>query len=102
MSAGDHNGRHLGDGPLMHSRRWLAGLVSAALVAGTPLCADDEPPASPPKTDEEPASPPRLLEQVTVTAARTDTRIGSTPASVAVLPRAALAVTAAPTGVAAR
>ncbi len=81
----------------MHSQRWLAGLVSAALVAGTPLCADDEPPASPPKTDEEPASPPRLLEQVTVTAARTDTRIGSTPASVAVLPRASLAVTAAPT-----
>ena len=71
--------------------------MSAALLAVTPVCADDEPPGSPPRTDEEPASPPRLLEQVTVTATRSDTRIGSTPASVAVLPRAALAVTAAPT-----
>jgi outer membrane receptor protein involved in Fe transport len=34
---------------------------------------------------------------VTVTATRSDTRIDNTPASVAVLPRAALAVTAAPT-----
>jgi len=40
---------------------------------------------------------PRLVDQVTVTATRGDTRAGESPASVAVLDRTALDVTAAPT-----
>jgi outer membrane receptor protein involved in Fe transport len=42
-------------------------------------------------------SRPRLVDQVTVTAARSDTRTGDTPGSVAVVDRTALDVTAAPT-----
>jgi outer membrane receptor protein involved in Fe transport len=48
-------------------------------------------------TGDAEAAPPRLVEQVTVTATRGEARVGDTPASVAVLSRAALDVTAAPT-----
>jgi outer membrane receptor protein involved in Fe transport len=48
-------------------------------------------------SDEAEPPPPRLVEQVTVTATRGEARVGDTPASVAVLSRAALDVTAAPT-----
>ena len=44
--------------------------------------------------DEAAKVPPRLAEELTVTAAREPTRIADTPASVAILPQAALAVSA--------
>jgi outer membrane receptor protein involved in Fe transport len=53
--------------------------------------------AAAPSQDEPSSDLPRLEEQVTVTATRTDTPVGDTPASVAVVSRPALDVTAAPT-----
>ena len=95
MPAG-HGGRpHPGHGPLRDRppsvRSALASLAAAGrllavLVASAPLQADDEP--------EE--APPRLAEQVTVTAARGEARVGGTPASVAVVVRPALEATASP------
>lgn len=70
----------------------LATAASALAVPGHA----EESNAEGPGTPEEP-KPPCLSEQVTVTAARADARVGDTPASVAVLPRPALEVTAAPT-----
>ena len=74
-----------GDGALIARRplrtalaAWLAGAVSVAAQ------------------DEAAKEPPRLAEEVLVTAAREETRVGDTPASVAVLPQAALRVTASP------
>jgi outer membrane receptor protein involved in Fe transport len=46
--------------------------------------------------DEPSPRPPRLVEEITVTAARGETRVADTPASVALLQEAALRVTAAP------
>lgn len=97
MPAGHVDGRPHGESPLIHPRPWLAGGMAVALLVASPLWAEDESPEPPAKADEKKPSPPRLLDQVTVTAARGDTRIGNTPASVAVLRGAALAVTAAPT-----
>ncbi|MEE8217338.1 MAG: TonB-dependent receptor [Vicinamibacteria bacterium] len=76
-------------------RHALRGAALAVLLGAASLYAQDGEGDAPPDAPE--ITRPRLLDQVTVTAARSDTRIGSTPASVAVLPRAALAVTAAPT-----
>jgi outer membrane receptor protein involved in Fe transport len=45
-------------------------------------------------TQDAAKEPPRLAEELTVTAAREPTRIADTPASVAILPQAALGVTA--------
>ena len=63
----------------------------AALLACAALAAEDPKPQEP-----TPAEPPRLTEELTVTAAREPTRIADTPASVAILPREGLLVTAAP------
>ncbi len=73
-------------GPRDPGRRPLRRAASAAALVLLPIAvlADDE------------AKPPRLEEQVTVTAARSEARLADTPASVAVLPRAALDATAAP------
>jgi outer membrane receptor protein involved in Fe transport len=73
-------------GPRDPGRRPLRRAASAAALVLLPIAvlADDE------------AKPPRLEEQVTVTAARGEARLADTPASVAVLPRAALDATAAP------
>jgi outer membrane receptor protein involved in Fe transport len=79
----------------------LAVVLAASAAAQSP----EEAGASAPPAGEEavasdkgPSSaPPRLEERVTVTATRTDTPLGDTPASVAVVSRAALDVTAAPT-----
>jgi outer membrane receptor protein involved in Fe transport len=67
--------------PLLLASFAAAGLLPAQEIA-TP----------PPR----PVDPTRLVEQVTVTAAREETRIADTPASVAVLGRDALRVTASP------
>ncbi|MFI4943946.1 MAG: hypothetical protein ACHP85_11820, partial [Burkholderiales bacterium] len=63
----------------------------AALLACAAITAEDPKPQQP-----TPAEPPRLTEELTVTAAREPTRIADTPASVAILPREELLVTAAP------
>ena len=63
----------------------------AVLLACAALAADDPAPQDP-----APAEPPRLTEELTVTAAREATKIADTPASVAILPREGLLVTAAP------
>jgi len=62
--------------------------LAAGLACAASLAAQD---ASTPDAAKE---PPRLAEELTVTAAREPTRIADTPASVALLPRAALEVTA--------
>ena len=64
----------------------LAAAPAAAQAPGAPQ--GEAPPADPP--------PPRLDEQVTVTATRGESRLGDAPVSLAVLPRAALDVSAAP------
>jgi outer membrane cobalamin receptor len=63
----------------------------AVLLACAALAADDPQPQ-----DAAPAEPPRLREELTVTAAREAAKIADTPASVAILPRDGLLVTAAP------
>jgi outer membrane receptor protein involved in Fe transport len=71
------------DGALITPRALRTGLAAWLAFAGSVSA-----------QDEVAKEPPRLTEQVTVTAAREATRIGDTPASVAVLPQAALRVTA--------
>ena len=76
-------------GALITRGSWLAALAAASrapccLGAGRPRPATPRP------------APPRLAEELTVTAAREQTRIADTPASVAILPRAALDATASP------
>ena len=61
-------------------------MAIVALACAVSLSAGDEPQDV----------PPRLAERVTVTAARGETRVSGTPASVAVLPRPALEATASP------
>jgi outer membrane receptor protein involved in Fe transport len=84
-----HGGRpRPGDGPLTPRPPAvpLAAFGLAALLAGeAALSADDGPEDA----------PPRLAEQVTVTAARGESKVGGTPASVAVVARPALEATAA-------
>ena len=104
MPAGDGGARDTGERPLSLARA-AGGLLVVGLlarVAGpapSPAWAEppvpDEPPAAAPARAE--ATPPRRAEQVTVTATRQPSRIEDAPASVAVLPRAALDATAAPT-----
>ncbi len=74
-----------GDRALTRRGFVLEALVFA-LASATALAAQDPPPQE----------PPRLAEEVTVTAAREPARISDTPASVALVPSAALGVTAAP------
>jgi outer membrane receptor protein involved in Fe transport len=66
------------------TRRSLRAALAGCLAQAASLAAQDEPAQE----------PPRLAEELTVTAARAPTRIADTPASVAVLPQAALRVTA--------
>lgn len=74
------------------------GAAWVLLVAGAvPAHAEDDSREEAPTTEQRSPDPPRLVEQVTVTAARTRTQVRDTPSSVAVLPRAALDLTAAPT-----
>ncbi len=80
-----------GHGPLTARARTLAGAF--ALLA-LPAVAQDLPSGPGAPAD---GSPPRLADHVTVTAERGEARVGDTPASVAVLTRAALDATAAPT-----
>jgi outer membrane receptor protein involved in Fe transport len=91
-----HGGRPAhGHRPLSPARRLLARPLGGALLtvlwAGRAFAGDDRPPEDKPSP-----RPPRLAEQVTVTATRSDARIGDTPASVAVVPKEALGVTASP------
>jgi outer membrane receptor protein involved in Fe transport len=114
VSARDRRDRDPRHRPL--SARRLAALLALAFAFGSVRAAAQEaaaPPAAPPATAsvepssgaaDEPALPadddspsPRLSEQVTVTATRGAARLVEVPASIAVLPAAALAVTAAPT-----
>jgi outer membrane receptor protein involved in Fe transport len=95
-----HRGRPVyGRRPLSSARRLLATLLGVALLvafpAGRALAGEGEGDDRPEPQNPPPRSP-RLVEQVTVTATRSDARIGDTPASVAVVPREALEVTAAP------
>ncbi|MCG6927489.1 MAG: TonB-dependent receptor [Acidobacteria bacterium] len=69
---------------------WVALLV----IGSAPLARGEAEPAPPATGDP---SRPRLVDQVTVTATRGDTRTGDNPASVAVVDRTTLDVTAAPT-----
>ena len=85
MPARERRRRHSGHGPL--TARLVPPLLVVALACAGPLRAEDE--------GEK--APPRRQEQVTVTASRGDARVADTPASVAILPRAALDATAAPT-----
>jgi outer membrane receptor protein involved in Fe transport len=71
---------------------WAALLL---LLGATSLAAQSEDGEAAPAAGE--SVPPRLVDRVTVTATRGEARIGETPASVAVVPRSALDVTAAPT-----
>lgn len=74
-----------GDGALI-ARRGLLAVLAVWLGGPAPVPADDAP-----------AGPPaRLAEEVTVTAARGEARVADTPASVAILPNAALRATASP------
>ncbi len=66
------------------TRRPLRTLLAVWLAGALPAAAQD-------KAAKE---PPRLAEEILVTAAREETRVGDTPASVAILPRAALDATA--------
>ena len=84
MPARDRRRPRPGDRPL--TAHLAPSLLAGALVCAGPLPAQDEP--------EE--TPPRRADQVTVTATRGDARVADTPASVAVVPRAALDATAAP------
>jgi len=69
-------------------RRAAAGAVAAWLVVALASAAQDAPAPDP--------KPARLAEELTVTAAREDARVGDTPASVAILKNEALRVTASP------
>ena len=71
-------------------RPWPAALVLLAACAVPAPGGADEPGAAEP-------APPRRAETVTVTASREPVRLSDTPASVTVLPRAALDASAAPT-----
>jgi len=62
--------------------------LAASLARAASLSAQD------PSNRDAAKVPPRLAEELTVTAAREPTRIADTPASVAILPQAALAVSA--------
>ena len=62
--------------------------LAAFLARAASLSAQDA------STRDAAKEPPRLAEELTVTAAREPTRIADTPASVAILPQAALVVTA--------
>jgi len=66
------------------TRRALLPALAAWLAGAAPAPAQDEPPQ--PKA--------RLAEELTVTAAREEARVADTPASVAIVPAAALRVTA--------
>jgi outer membrane receptor protein involved in Fe transport len=66
------------------TRRALLQALAAWLAGAAPAPAQDEPPQ--PKA--------RLAEELTVTAAREEARVADTPASVAIVPAAALRVTA--------
>lgn len=94
MPAGHGRRRVRGRGPLNPPRRRLprAIFVLAVWAVASSGSGDD-----PPRPDgEPPPAPPRLAEEVTVTASRGETRVADTPASVAVVAREALDVTAAP------
>ena len=84
MPARERRHLHPGHGPL--TTRLVPPLLAGALACSGPLRAQDEPDKA----------PVRREEQVTVTASRGDARVADTPASGAVLPRAALDATAAP------
>lgn len=87
MPAGDR--RRLDPG-----HRSLTVRLVPPLVAGALACAG----RAGAQAQDEPGQPPvRLEDRVTVTASRAAERVADTPASVAVVPRAALDVTAAPT-----
>jgi iron complex outermembrane receptor protein len=93
--------RHGGRPP--HGRRSLrrllaapAGLSLLVVLSAGPTLASDGPEEDRPPTKTPGPPAPRLVEQVTVTATRSDARIGDTPASLAVVPGEALEVTAAP------
>jgi outer membrane receptor protein involved in Fe transport len=89
---GDGGRRHPGDGALSAARGRVAVVVLwAAAAAGPAWCQQVDPGTL---AD---AARPRRVEQVTVTATRQPARIEDVPASVAVLPRAELDASAAPT-----
>ena len=96
MPARHRRRRGRGPGPLSSSARRLLAWAALLLASATPLASAQTAPLDPAPPDEG-HPPPRLVDQVTVTATRTDTRTGDTPASVAVLDREALDATAAPT-----
>jgi outer membrane receptor protein involved in Fe transport len=84
VPAGDRRHLHPGHGAL--TARGALPFLAAALASAASLAGRDEPGKDP---------PPRLQDRITVTAARSGARVAETPASVAVLPRAALDATAA-------
>ncbi len=79
--------RHLHPGHRPLTARLVPPLLAGVVASAGPLHAQA-------RDDPSPA-PVRLEDRVTVTAARGDERVADTPASVAVLPRAALDATAA-------
>ena len=71
----------------------MAPALAVLLACATALGADDPPQ---PAQDPADAQPPRLSEEVTVTATRAPSKLVDIPASIALLPRDELAVTAGP------
>ena len=94
MPAGHGRRRVRGHGPLTFPPRGRLAWVALVVAGSAPLAGAQTDPAAP-TTGDPPR--PRLVDQVTVTAARSHARTGDTPASVAVVDRAALDTTAAPT-----
>jgi iron complex outermembrane receptor protein len=86
---------HPGHGPL--TARLVPPFLAGVLACAGHLHAQavDDPGSRPARPEDAQKPPVRLEDRVTVTAARGDERVADTPASVAVLPRAALEATAA-------
>ncbi len=89
--------RHLDPGHRPLTARLVPPLLAGVLACAGPLHAQaqSDPGFPPAEAKDADKAPVRLEDRVTVTAARGDERVADTPASVAVLPRAALDATAA-------
>ena len=105
MPPRQRRGRDPGHGALIRAGRAVVAAVLTAIVAPGPARPEDQAgdagtsAARPddPSRDTPAAAPARRAEQVVVTATREESRVADAPASVAVLPSAALEATAAPT-----
>jgi len=78
-------------GPLAPARAAAQPPATAVPAAGVPAAASGSAPPAPPAP-----APTDVAETITVTAARTERRLGDTPASVVVLDQRAIAASAAP------